>query len=1456
MTSLEEIALAEKAIAVTLASVERTVTITDYKPQPILPALLRTAERVVQHRSDPPANRSAPIDIGGGVGSAATSASVAAASAATTSGATTAAVTRRSALGAVPADVDDDDDDGSDDSVHTRKMPVRLTAARQAPAKRAAVEIDTRRSTPARRTAARLAPAKRAAADDDDDDDDDDDNTGSRRPSKAARRGKNRVQHAKAAIAAKAALEVASRNAREKSEQHRQELIKAMEMKSDAKRNAKAEQRAPAVGAWFVDPELNVSPEVLEKIEKLKRLVAPASAAAGTSPTTVYAVRGVAGTQSFDGRHDAQLTVIKSRTEVAAAAAGRHEASDVVDMLTKHVATATVASKRICLVKWCKIEPVLHWQRTPDNTLMFKARVRRAIDSTSAAGFGVVAGSLSIVFHAPHALDGTSTVKAHGRVIDGGAEREPLLTNGYFERNETFVVDELPAGEYSVWIQAASGALNGAQLRTELKVSVPIPIRPGEILHTHTTYGELSFMLRNSNKAAGKRTVYRNATIQSPPLSAASFQILRADGSLLNGAQTVLEVTGVNVYNAAVNLQPGCERFKAKVAPLASAERAGRDGAPAAAVSAAAVDGGVSDSQSDAAAYTIGTAVTVHLDPASFANALQAVVGRDNKRVQLAIAVDYKIIGGDQTMTMATIGDEFTNFNLNLAASDLSVSYNGAPVDVKKSRAKSTTRKTAATHGGLATQAAPELAIDNMLTQTVAANRIRQMVAEFTALRAHLYDTLNAALPLDAAVDGNLDGLANLLRGALDEWDKRHAAVDIVNATNVKETDATEAYTTLNNTCTAAFTSALTRLTLAVCARHKLERGKGAMSKAISDVANWFSISTHGGAANDKADEDDEGAAADAADKKATKQQPLDAEQVAKANCVVDDVKRLVKPLLDAYKASKVDDAANATHAKNIALAHFFALIARRESTGKWAKKPIVCAVPRARQGAGALVYITVDSRVLGAEGNTFYDALCKHWPADVVDAVLVRMTRNSTTHRHVLGSSFRTNGFEVLLSFRDASKGDMSSSYRARLARRVVADATNTDCNDKTKSDEDDLGLAPGVAVAVKQAELDFFETPNDAMYGAVRHWLRGTPFYERCVRAGMLRGARTWRTLKTMLSRIFVSCDTGIADLVFQVAAVYCPNNKVVDGWTDSGTWSTENNVLRAAAVLRRHLGVDVLDNATKLTAADVDAVLDHFTLVMRTYRVKGRANDESNHAAEQVTAEAAEVARNRRAGDTNAGQAAALWTDAAERALRGVPARRRRASHRYLDLAAESPRRAARRVLDAVGAFSVTSRQIQDRVVVVIGNPTFGPSCRGYRSSPAKSLVWAIARRFHTFVVNEYLTSQRCATCGGKTVETKSGVVRYRHCEHAGAAASDNKDFNAAKAMLRIALCLWVHGERPAPWAGATDNSASPSTCSSRAPAPRRCTRSSTTATTTMTTMTTNLARNSTPPKGRVA
>lgn len=69
-----------------------------------------------------------------------------------------------------------------------------------------------------------------------------------------------------------------------------------------------------------------------------------------------------------------------------------------------------------------------------------------------------------------------------------------------------------------------------------------------------------------------------------------------------------------------------------------------------------------------------------------------------------------------------------------------------------------------------------------------------------------------------------------------------------------------------------------------------------------------------------------------------------------------------------------------------------------------------------------------------------------------------------------------------------------------------------------------------------------------------------------------------------------------------------------------------------------------------------------------------------------------------------------------------------------------------------------------------------------------------------RFKTLIVSEFMTSQRCAHCGGELLHTRGAEVRHYRCEHDAAKVEINKDCNAALAMIKIGLSLLLANRRP--------------------------------------------------------
>jgi hypothetical protein len=112
------------------------------------------------------------------------------------------------------------------------------------------------------------------------------------------------------------------------------------------------------------------------------------------------------------------------------------------------------------------------------------------------------------------------------------------------------------------------------------------------------------------------------------------------------------------------------------------------------------------------------------------------------------------------------------------------------------------------------------------------------------------------------------------------------------------------------------------------------------------------------------------------------------------------------------------------------------------------------------------------------------------------------------------------------------------------------------------------------------------------------------------------------------------------------------------------------------------------------------------------------------------------------------------------------------------------------------------------------------------KGHKSSPMIDFVEEVAKRYRTFTVSEFNTSQKCSHCGSQLTRTRAGQVRFVRCEKSHLngtgnkqltktgnqvlrngkrrhVAEQNKDYVAALSMARIGLWLLIDGTRPAPW-----------------------------------------------------
>jgi hypothetical protein len=262
----------------------------------------------------------------------------------------------------------------------------------------------------------------------------------------------------------------------------------------------------------------------------------------------------------------------------------------------------------------------------------------------------------------------------------------------------------------------------------------------------------------------------------------------------------------------------------------------------------------------------------------------------------------------------------------------------------------------------------------------------------------------------------------------------------------------------------------------------------------------------------------------------------------------------------------------------------------RAESLGRavdWTSASArLAAMPYASFGAWQTVpHVTVDFRDLLGKGaavsrmTTFqkYELLLG---GERARALVYKMSRNTWYNALVLGATMSTDGTELLVHAHKTSRckrvgsdcdnwlsrmlaaalkddpdaqhpttrelfhvGPQYGSYKGPLLRAALDQHCFGDKNAKyvfenskpakVKSGDadDDCGLGPDVAELLKRDPVDFLSTSRDL----TRH-----AFYERALRVGVLRGARTWGTLQQLLVTVVEGIDTGQSDWLFIVAGL----------------------------------------------------------------------------------------------------------------------------------------------------------------------------------------------------------------------------------------------------------------------------------------------------------------------------
>ena len=537
--------------------------------------------------------------------------------------------------------------------------------------------------------------------------------------------------------------------------------------------------------------------------------------------------------------------------------------------------------------------------------------------------------------------------------------------------------------------------------------------------------------------------------------------------------------------------------------------------------------------------------------------------------------------------------------------------------------------------------------------------------------------------------------------------------------------------------------------------------------------------------------------------------------------------------------------------------------VARREAVLRgeqvdWTKtKARVASLPYSKAGAWNVTpHAMFDFRdalgVNAASGKTEFQRLCALVGEAKARAVVDRLARNHWHSAYQLGKTIVCDGQELLLHVVKASRhgrvckdgndplsrrlqaalvndpgakkdrtralyrvGPGYGSYRVRLLREAVLgdsfpltpqeafDLMPTQKPPKKDADAaNDCGFG-GVADALRQQPVDFFTADE----------LRGAAVYEKASRDGVLRGALTWAGFRALLMAVHTGIDTGQVDWLFIVVGVLRVS---ADDTSDEG-------LLRHVAQRLRELDgarYGELADATPVHAAHVEAILSELDFAVLSRRVHGAKLEYSKprtstaaEAAARQRAAAAGVAGQRvvdpvtflRFADIQAKTFSATMLATLQRTKDGDASKRRKERKAVIAEAAEAPLVAAQQLLAAMGV-AATSRQARDRMVVFLGNPTWCSSEQhgGNRSAPAKALRDEIAARYKTLIIDEYLTSQQCPTCGDKLERTRARRVRYWRCGKCDADGREhNKDYLAAVSMIQIGITLLLTGSRPAPW-----------------------------------------------------
>ena len=220
------------------------------------------------------------------------------------------------------------------------------------------------------------------------------------------------------------------------------------------------------------------------------------------------------------------------------------------------------------------------------------------------------------------------------------------------------------------------------------------------------------------------------------------------------------------------------------------------------------------------------------------------------------------------------------------------------------------------------------------------------------------------------------------------------------------------------------------------------------------------------------------------------------------------------------------------------------------------------------------------------------------------------------------------------------AAYGDAVASPPAAAATpaAAAAAAASSSSSSSSKRKARSVGGADNCGFPTHIADL-LRKKPVDVVAPS----LRGRAMYERLLRAGLARGAKTWGTLKHVLHSIVVGADTGQVDWLALVGGMFrAPDNR-----------SDDAAIQAALEIVQQRLPAGApINDATPLSTDVVRAVLEGLDLVWITGVVHGKAMDV---AAPRVSAAGAAAAQLRADVAATTGCACSTWRTLTECARR---------------------------------------------------------------------------------------------------------------------------------------------------------------------------------------------------------